>query len=397
MDRKEWEKIGNSVRDIVESAVNSRDFQKLNQTISNIVGAAADNIAAGVKRQTACTEEERERKQAAARKAMERAKLFVNDNAVWNSGLGMVIPGGILAGFAGTALFILVVLWLIGGIMNIGIQIAAVILTAFMCAMLGLVSGGRKKMKGIKRFRKYQQHLSETYYCNIEDLAAYTGQSVSFTRKDVMRMTKKGWFKEGHLDAEKKCFIVSNNVYQEYLELKRQRQMLEANQFEIQKQNETCPKEEQQGMQSAVKDDSEAAQVIRTGQEYIREIRHWNDLIPGEEISRKISRMELLVKRIFERVEQHPEQIEDIRKLLKYYLPTTVKLLKAYDELDRQPVDTETILGSKQEIENTLDTLNTAFEKMLDGLFQDTAWDVASDISVLHTMLAQEGLTKDDF
>ena len=53
------------------------------------------------------------------------------------------------------------------------------------------------------------------------------------------------------------------------------------------------------------------------------------------------------------------------------------------------------IISSKQEIEKTLDTLNMAFEKLLDELFQDTAWDLSSDISVLNTMLAQEGLTED--
>ena len=49
----------------------------------------------------------------------------------------------------------------------------------------------------------------------------------------------------------------------------------------------------------------------------------------------------------------------------------------------------------EEEIEKTLDTLNRAFEKLLDDLFQETAWDVSTDISVLHTMLAQEGLTED--
>ena len=50
---------------------------------------------------------------------------------------------------------------------------------------------------------------------------------------------------------------------------------------------------------------------------------------------------------------------------------------------------------SKREIEGTLDTLNLAFEKLLDELFEDTALDVSSDISVLQTLLAQEGLTED--
>ena len=80
---------------------------------------------------------------------------------------------------------------------------------------------------------------------------------------------------------------------------------------------------------------------------------------------------------------------------MEYYLPTTVKLLEAYEEMDAQPVGGTNIQTAKKEIEDTLDTLNVAFEKLLDELFQDTAWDISTDISVLHTMLAQEGL-KDD-
>ena len=82
---------------------------------------------------------------------------------------------------------------------------------------------------------------------------------------------------------------------------------------------------------------------------------------------------------------------------MEYYLPTAVKLLEAYKDLDAQPVQGENIISSKREIEETLDTLNGAFEVLLDDMFQDTAWDVSSDVSVLKTMLAQEGLTEKDF
>ena len=136
-------------------------------------------------------------------------------------------------------------------------------------------------------------------------------------------------------------------------------------------------------------------EIVEQGDAYIQKIHECNDAIPGEEISAKISRMEMLVDRIFDRVEQNPETVSDIRKLMDYYLPTTIKLLEAYEELDRQPVGGENIKTAKAEIEATLDTLNIAFEKLLDSLFQNTAWDVSSDISVLHTMLAQEGLTED--
>ena len=113
-------------------------------------------------------------------------------------------------------------------------------------------------------------------------------------------------------------------------------------------------------------------------------------------VSAKIYQMELIVERIFARAKAHPEVIPDLKKLMDYYLPMTVKLLNAYADMDAQPVQGETIQNSKREIEATLDTLNLAFEKLLDELFQDTALDISSDISVLNTILAREGLTEDE-
>jgi 5-bromo-4-chloroindolyl phosphate hydrolysis protein len=137
-------------------------------------------------------------------------------------------------------------------------------------------------------------------------------------------------------------------------------------------------------------------EVLDRGDAYIAEIRRCNDLIPGQEISGKISRMEIIVEKIFDRAEAHPEIIPDLKKMMDYYLPMTVKLLNAYADMDAQPIQGETIRTSKQEIEDSLDTLNLAFEKLLDQVFADTALDVSSDISVLNTLLAQEGLTEDE-
>ncbi len=91
-----------------------------------------------------------------------------------------------------------------------------------------------------------------------------------------------------------------------------------------------------------------------------------------------------------------PEIIPDLNRLMDYYLPMTVKLLNAYEDMDSQPIQGENIASSKKEIEDTIDTLNVAFEKLLDSVFEDTAIDVSSDISVLNTVLAQEGLTEDE-
>ena len=139
----------------------------------------------------------------------------------------------------------------------------------------------------------------------------------------------------------------------------------------------------------------EVKRVIEQGDAYVKKIRQCNEAIPGEAISAKIDHMEVLVDKIFDRVEQKPDTVGDIRKLMEYYLPTTIKLLETYAEMDAQPIGGENIRTSKKEIEDTLDTINIAFEKLLDSLFQETAWDISSDISVFNTMLAQEGLTED--
>ena len=142
--------------------------------------------------------------------------------------------------------------------------------------------------------------------------------------------------------------------------------------------------------------DPRIREVLDKGASFLAQLRKCNDDIPGEEVSNKIYHMELILGRIFDRAKAHPEVIPDLKKLMDYYLPMTVKLLNAYADMDAQPVQGANIGASKREIEGTLDTLNRAFEKLLDELFQETALDVSSDISVLQTLLAQEGLTDDE-
>lgn len=141
----------------------------------------------------------------------------------------------------------------------------------------------------------------------------------------------------------------------------------------------------------------ECREILEEGYRYIQHIHECNEKIPGEEISAKLDRLELVVTKIFHEMEKNPSIAGDLKKLMSYYLPTTTKLLDAYCEMDAQPIVGRNIENTKKEIEDALDTINTAFENLLDSLFQDEAWDISSDITVLHTMLAQEGLAGNDF
>ena len=274
---------------------------------------------------------------------------------------------------------------------------------------VGLVMSviGSGKCSMVKRFRSYIAGMRGRTYCDIKELSKAVGKSRAYVVKDIKRMIERGWFLQGHLDDGETCLIADDATYAQYRETMKQAKELESEEERREAQGKwtvqadvTKQAAEESGTGSRGTDGErrltpEAEAVVEAGRAYVRKIRSCNDAIPGEEISEKISRMELVTARIFERVEGHPENIEDIEKLMEYYLPTTVKLLEAYAELSAQPVQGENIKNSQREIEATLDTLNEAFERLFDSLFQDTMWDVSTDISVLKTLLAQEGLSKD--
>ena len=64
--------------------------------------------------------------------------------------------------------------------------------------------------------------------------------------------------------------------------------------------------------------------------------------------------------------------------------------------MEEQTVQGENVLAARAEIEGSLDTINEAFEKLLDSFYKEKAMDVSSDISVMKTLMKQEGLTPDD-
>lgn len=196
-------------------------------------------------------------------------------------------------------------------------------------------------------------------------------------------MIGRRMFLEGHLDKKETCLMVSNEAYDLYLAAQQQLEERQRMEIESRKEEQLLPEE--------------ARKVIEEGEAYIQKIRTCRDAISGEEISKKVLCIEQIVQNIFQKVEEEPQLVEELHKFMGYYLPTTVKLLEAYSDLAAQPVQSGNILSARQEIEGTLDTINQAFENLLDSFYQDKAWDISSDISVLQTMLAQEGLTGTDF
>ncbi|MCC8132045.1 MAG: 5-bromo-4-chloroindolyl phosphate hydrolysis family protein [Ruminococcus sp.] len=390
-----WDDLGNDIRDVIDKAIYSQDYTELNESVRNLVGNVVNmgtdffRRATGGNSDSYYDDSDRgssENGRNSAPRVVPSAKnlpaLYGNPSKITSGGVMKIIGGIILAGGAVclSALIAFVGWWFY---MDFGLLTVLPALAGIVIGLPLIVSGG-KQVGFANRFKTYRQILGQKTQCAIEKLSQGVGKSVKKVRKDLQRMIDDGLFLEGHFDEEQKILITSDETYEDY-----QKSLIR----QAEEKAKNLAKERQSEKEAK---DAKVQEVLDKGNAFIAQIRACNDAIPGEEISEKISRMELIVRRIFERAETNPEIVPDLKKLMDYYLPMTVKLLNAYADMDKQPVQGENIQASKREIEETLDTLNQAFEKLLDELFSDTAMDVSSDISVLNILLAQEGL-KDDF
>ena len=139
----------------------------------------------------------------------------------------------------------------------------------------------------------------------------------------------------------------------------------------------------------------ELDKMIEDGRKAIAEMKRLDDNIADPTISAQIVRLQQLAGKIFAQVEQNPEKLPQIRKFMNYYLPTTLKILNAYDRMGEQGVAGENITSTMQKVEGMMDTIIMAFEKQLDNLFGAEAMDISTDMVVLENMMAREGLTDD--
>ena len=289
----------------------------------------------------------------------------------------------------GIAAFVLACIFVGTGFSNGTLSLLSTIFTVVALGNIGILSVGLRKGKFINRYGIYYSLLEKNQFCEISRLAEYVGKSKQFVIRDLKKMMQNNMFQEAHFDRKMTCFILGDENYQHYIDAQ---QNFEQRQSEAKKQEQTTRKQQENKVVN-----EELEKAIAEGRSYIAQVRKANDDIPGEEISRKLDKLEQVITRIFICVEKHPEKLPEIRKFMEYYLPITIKLVNAYKEFDSQTIQGENIQNSKKEIETTLDTIELAFEKLLDSLYEDEAMEVSSDISVLNALFAQEGLTKKDF
>lgn len=416
----------NDFWDVVQDAVNSGNYQQLNQQVRSTIDDTVDGIRKGM--QSVGGEVQKEVKNAGDEFRREMKNAKTEWKQAWQkSGYGAgyqksqepayqpekrqenrqadsetrpqaaavyrknppgKVSGVVLAitGYSLTGIFVLSAI-ICGIVMAWWPTLPATILTVLMTGLavgfLGMGIAGTVVRKRAVRFQEYVKQIGNRTYCTIEELSQKTGRGRAKVLRDLKKMIEKKMFLQGHLDQQETCVIVTNETYQQYLDTQEQAKLRESQQKELDAQRAQLPEECQK--------------ILEEGRAYIQYIQKCNDEIPGADMSQKLDRLKVIITRIFEEVGKNPALASDLRKFMNYYLPTTKKLIDVYREMDKEIIISENVTKTKREIEDTIDTINQAFENLLNSFFEEKALDVSSDISVLHTMLAQEGLTGRDF
>ena len=419
MENKDFSNIGDQVRNAVEDAMNSKNYQELNQKINRTVEQAInearrqfvkqddgvpyvkspqDIARAGQNRQTNKTGQQRtqQRNMQGGKKTGDQRETkyqYSQTSSVPKKMALNVVPKGkvISLPIAVTGITVSVVTGVIavtglftsfitGGYWNFAGMITLLIIAA-MFGAIGYV--GVHGWNRYQSFKRYLGILRGREYCSIKELSEKADRSEKKVLKDLKELISSGMYVEGYVDQNGTCLTMTNKAYTMLQQAERARMERE--------------KQEREKQEEEKKEKTPLDLLIQKGNEYIEQVRLANDAIPGVGISEKLDRLENVMKRIFESVKEHPEQIKEMDRFMEYYLPTTLKLVNAYKEFDALTIKGENVKTSMEEIENTIDTINHAFEQLLDDLFQDAAFDISSDISVLQTMLAKEGYKEKDF
>ena len=280
-------------------------------------------------------------------------------------GKGLTIWGIVLAVIFGIALTGFPAVAMSGGLLNALAVMSPVI--GFFGGGLAMIWAGTQRTKKAKRFRKYLALIGKRESISITTLAQAMPVSVHKACDDLQDMLDSGILEKGYLDMSTGRLILSDEGLQE--------------------EEPPAPEPEEEP------ETEEDTLDMTDDDAVLSAIRRLNDDIDDEVMSQKIDRIGEITGKIFAYQKQNPNRAGQLRSFLSYYLPTTLKILKAYARMEEQGVEGENIRSAKERIEGMMDKVVEGFEKQLDRLFQDDAMDIATDVQVLERMLEKDGLS----
>ena len=230
---------------------------------------------------------------------------------------------------------------------------------------LGLLVDGVRRQRRAGRFRGYLAMIGEKKSVAISALASAAGRPKNKVCADLEDMLDAGLFPSGYLNYGGDRFVLGGGL-------------------EDQPEPQAAPKQEPAKQTQA---DRDAENAI------LDEIRQVTDQVANEKLAAQLDRIGVITAKILEYQKSRPEKAPQLHSFLSYYLPTTLKILRAYGQLESQQIAGETITAAMKRVEGMMDKVVEGFEKQLDQLFQDDAMDIATDVQVLERMLEKDGLS----
>ena len=322
-------------------------------------------------------------------------KRFRSSWGLTASGVVMAAAGGAGMVFFGIPALVSALAPAVAGNPEVAVTAILGILTAGFATLLGF---GIRNLRRASKLKALQRAVGQREAVGFDDLAARMQVSPKAALAASRTLIKGGYLPEGRIDDENTTLMVTENAYHQYRQFQQsQRQTLaEREAAEAARAAEAAARAaREQDISERLTPEQRA--FVACGRDYVRQMDELNAAIDDAAVSERITAIQDVVGRILARAEEEPAIIAGLDRLTAYYLPTTVKLLDAYDRLEEEPIQGENISSSRSEIEHTLEVLHSAFEKLFDDTYQDLSLDVSADISVLHAMLAQEGLTEGPF
>lgn len=322
-------------------------------------------------------------------------KRFRSSAGLTASGVIMAASGGAGTVFIGIPALIAALDPLAVGVPGLGVTAALGVMTAGFATLLGF---GVRNLRRASKLKALQRAVGQREAVTFDDIAARMQVSPKAALSTSRTLIKGGYLPQGRIDDENTTLMVTESAYHQYRQFQQsQRQTLaEREAAEAARAAEAAARAaHEQDLSERLTPEQRA--FVACGRDYLRQLRSLDERINDAAVSERIVAIEEVVGRILARAEEEPAVIAGLDRLTAYYLPTTVKLLDAYDRLEEEPIQGDNIASSRREIEHTLEVLHGAFEKLFDDTYQDLSLDVSADISVLHAMLAQEGLTEGPF
>ena len=134
--------------------------------------------------------------------------------------------------------------------------------------------------------------------------------------------------------------------------------------------------------------------LLQKGREMLAELRVERRAMTDKGLADKLLQLENQCAGIFRAVYDKPAKASQIRKFMDYYLPTTLKMARAYRTLGERNVYGKEAAQARGRIDDALGVVLKGCQKLLDNLYRDDVLDITTDIDVLEQMLKRDGLTE---